>query len=93
MFAIEQFDIKVRSSMEKDSTRMTVSSSTTVFDIKKILNEEEGIPLEQQNLVAVSTKWFGLLKLYSSPLSDTQTISEVLRVYKNAELVYFLKLR
>lgn len=94
LFAMNQqealFITIVHSQLEKI---FPVDATTTIEAIKQILFDQEGIPVKQQNLYAMHSKWWGFSQyIISKSLPNDQKIINVLEEYDTNTLALILSL-
>lgn len=85
--------IKVQSL--KLSSNIPIDHNTTILDVKNALFDQEGIPADQQTLMAITknpwTLW--LTKTVSEHLADESNIKEIMNDYDTDTLQLYLRLR
>lgn len=71
---------------KKNSFEFSINSNTTILDIKKILVMTAEIPIDQQELQAVSTH-LRIFKSYSPILKNKKKVKEVMSEFNTKCLI------
>lgn len=79
----------------KTSFDVNIKAFTTVLDIKRQLQEDQGIPVEQQAINPVWPLWWslGLLEDRAAALDNTMQIKDAMNTYNTSLFELYLQLR